>query len=86
MGNYKSVSISVEAYQLTSENLATIIKWMGTGYSQHSVVGSSQLIFLPINTSQGSTTAQTNDWIIKNGDGVFSVCRPDSFKKFYTAA
>lgn len=36
-----------------------------------------------IPATRGDATASEGDWILKHGDGEFSVCKPDDFVKAY---
>ncbi len=84
MAKYNSVSVPVDAYQLTLVNLPTIISWMGSAYTQHTLNGSKQTITLPLCSSIGTITTTTGDWLIRDGSGNFSRCPDGSFQKLYT--
>ena len=82
---YKSKVVEIEAIQLNHENLERIWTWMGDAYSSHEEAGNDLSLSMPIETLEGTMTANEGDWIIKGLEGEFYPCKDSIFKRKYEA-
>ena len=78
---YTSLPVTIEAYQITDENCATLARWASDNGSYASA--SDNPISLSIRTLEGTMTAETGDWLIRGTVGEFYPCRDDVFRKKY---
>lgn len=77
MGRYKTKPCEIEAIQWTGKNIIEILDW-GQGKILWNDVDD-----LFIDTLEGRTKANINDYIIKGLRGEFYPCKPDVFEKKY---
>jgi hypothetical protein len=82
---YKSKPVEIEAIRLNHKNLESIWNWMGDKYTSHGTHGNEQTLTLPIETLEGTMTANEGDWIIKGTEGEFYPCKDSVFKRKYEA-
>jgi len=72
--------VTIEAMQLTEENVAALCEWCGGKIKSHPWTG------VVIETLEGNMLASKGDWIIKGIQGEFYPCKPDIFEQSYHAA
>lgn len=87
MAKYTKKPVTIEAMQLTKENVQEVLTWCNS----HSIIASSEelsdeLIGVSIRTLEGTMLANINDYIIKGVQGEFYPCKPDIFKATYNEA
>lgn len=87
MAKYTKKPVTIEAMQLTKENVQEVLTWCNS----HGIIASSEelsdeLIGVSIRTLEGTMLANINDYIIKGVKGEFYPCKPDIFKATYNEA
>jgi hypothetical protein len=69
-----------EAKRLSAATRVDIMKWAGDNAWFYESNAEDELY---IQTDRGCRPASNGDWIVKDGDGVFSVCSPNEFSELY---
>ena len=78
---YRKKPVIIEAVQWTGDNRKEIFDFCEKSF--FSLGNGSSDIQLKISTLEGIMTASIGDYIIKDVDGKFYLCKPDIFKKTY---
>lgn len=92
MAKFTKKPVTIEAVQWVCTNVQEIKDFAGDAAKfekKVSYIGSgisTEQTFLVIHTLEGNMHADFNDYIIKGVQGEFYPCKPDIFKKTYTAA
>lgn len=81
--SYTKKPITVDAFELTHENLETIWTWLGDSYLSHQQCAESGDLSLLVGTLEGAMTANKGDFIIKGVEGEFYPCKRSIFNKTY---
>ena len=90
---YRKRPITVEARQLTPENVKEVAEWCGGSACRYPLDEPLPISECPegilIETLEGGMEARQGDWIIKEpfptGDRRFYPCKPDIFEATYEA-
>jgi hypothetical protein len=81
---YRTRSVEVEAVQLRDDaDWTAIAAWCGVKPHPHTPGDLKDQ--LPVNTPEGVKWANVDDWIIRDADGRFDTCEPDTFVATYVA-
>ena len=84
MATYREKPVIVEAWQWKGKSLGDAMEFCQQNGLREWCIGSREGISgLIVPTLVGSCVCQTGDWIIKDSEGEFSLCKPDSFEKTY---
>jgi len=78
---YQRKPLTVEAVQVTEDNLYDIAKWCGGDVRTHNVTGKKFIqvdVLHPLNPKQ--TKATVGEWVLKSGQG-FKIFSDAAFKK-----
>ncbi len=88
MAKFTKLPVTIDAIQLTAENLSSgeIASFMGPDFSKTSGVTSPGPVVMFIETLEGTHRADEGDWIIKGIKGEFYPCKPDIFEATYRSA
>ncbi|KKK84672.1 hypothetical protein LCGC14_2780980 [marine sediment metagenome] len=82
MGKYRKKPVVIEAVQWDGES-GTANEFIGEAYGgdwEYATAANSAIL---IHALDGKTLCQVEDWIIKEGNGIFSLCKPDIFEATY---
>jgi len=85
MRKYQLLEVSVEAAQLTADNVHAVASWCN-GVQKEEIDPfdhSKRFVALNLMTKDGPRRAQQGDYIVKNTIGEFSVMKPHEFEGKY---
>lgn len=86
MGKYRKLPVVIEAFLWTGgEDQQEDPEWAIDGIIDGTIViaGSGQDVHLEIKTSEGTTIANSGDYVIKGVKGKLYPCKPDVFEMTY---
>ena len=78
---YRKRPVVIDAIRFDGANIGALQGFMGDT-CPHECEGDRVMIHTP----DGNMTADAGDWIIKNGEGEFRPCKPDTFAATYELA
>lgn len=78
---YRKKPVVIEAMQLTFQNQDEVKAWVGRGKT-HSTPPMRAVTGIAFAINM---IALFGDWIIRDDEGTFSICKPDIFEKTYEA-
>lgn len=82
IGRYTKKPVTVQAVQLTDDNLAEVIEWADTDAAV-TIASGGGVLKLTIHTLEGDVIAKSGDWVIRGVAGEFYPCRDDIFRATY---
>lgn len=84
---YRKIPVTIEAVQWTGENIQKIKEFAGAAakihYQYTAITPDLPNIILVLDTLEGEMHASKGDYVIKDADGEFCVCKPSVFEKTY---
>jgi len=89
MQKFRKKPVVIEAVRFTTNNdpynkvMNDIVIWINKDKSEKIAYHDNTSIF--IKTPEGTWIASVGDWIIKDGNEEFYLCRPEVFEKTYEA-
>lgn len=80
--NYKAKPYKIEAVKLDLGNLDALVKFAGRKVLrlEHATNG---LLACSIETADGTLTATTGDYLVRDTHGSYSACKPETFAERY---
>lgn len=82
---YRKKPVVIEAMQIHSDNVSSVMLWMGGRGITSGGYDDNDMPFIQIATLEGTMLAQIGDFVIKGIKGEFYPCKPDIFKASYEA-
>jgi|KBSSwiStaDraftv2_1062776.scaffolds.fasta_scaffold202696_2 hypothetical protein len=84
---FRTQSPEIEAVRFDGSNAEDVIEWVGSDLCEPCDAGSGDFILsLLVTTPEGARRADTGDWIIKEGLGVFYPLKADLFETRFQPA
>ena len=77
MAQYRKKPVTIEAIEVTTDNVDELIEFCEGNLKSHPLVG------VVIETLEGKMTVSVGDFIIKGVKGEFYPCKPDIFYMTY---
>jgi hypothetical protein len=77
MAQYRKKPVTIEAIEVTTDNVDKLIEFCEGNLKSHPLVG------VVIETLEGEMTVSVGDYIIKGVKGEFYPCKPDIFYMTY---
>jgi hypothetical protein len=81
MAKFRKRSVTIEAMQFTAENKDRVFNWVTCSHYPDWNDKGEPVIVMPMR--EGDVQAWLGDWIIKDENGDFAVCKPDVFAATY---
>ena len=82
---FRKKPVVVEAWKFTRESLKDVDSWVRRYCSDITLVSQygGEVIYIEIETLEGTMRAELGDYIIKGVQGEFYPCKPDIFEMTY---
>ena len=87
MGRFRKKPVEVEAWEFTREALKSTDSWVRLYGNELHLISqyAGEVLYIEIDTLEGTMRANLGDFIIKGIQGEFYPCKPDIFKATYEA-
>ena len=85
MGRFRKKPVEVEAWEFTREALKSTDSWVRLYVNEIHLISqyAGEVLYIEIDTLEGTMRANLGDYIIKGIQGEFYPCKPDIFKETY---
>lgn len=84
---FRTRPLEIEAVLFNGSNVEDVIEWVGSDLCEPCGAGSGDFIrSLLVTTPEGARRADTGDWIIREGPGVFYPLKTDLFETRFQPA
>ena len=85
MGRFRKKPVEVEAWEFTREALKSTDSWVRLYGNELHLISqyAGEVLYIEIDTLEGTMRANLGDYIIKGIQGEFYPCKPDIFKATY---
>ena len=85
---YRKKPVVIEAWKFTRKALKDIDSWVRKYRDNIKLVSQygGDVLYIEIETLEGTMRAELNDYIIKGVQGEFYPCKPDIFEKTYESS
>lgn len=87
MGRFRKKPVEVEAWEFTREALKSTDSWVRLYGNELHLISqyAGEVLYIEIDTLEGTMRANLGDYIIKGIQGEFYPCKPGVFKATYEA-